>query len=263
MNSTNGTLFVVVAVVLTFALGMATFLTHYKFKSLVSGLMQSRVLVIGNEIQDNVEKSLSLGLSLQENNTLQGLIERELRSDDLITAIVLSDAAGAVLYSTEPAQQGKKIDKSWLKASSVSKKENWTVNERNAFVAGMPLKNNFGITLGNVALSYSKKPLERSMGIMGNVLQQSALLVLMIAVISASLLLVFAFSRYRKELLAAEEDLAVLIKDLDGVPHQHVQKPADNASPFMQQIHSFIFSVRSTAKEIDSASIPMTTPNSN
>ena len=258
MNSTNGTLFVVVAIVLTFALSMATFLTHYKFKSLVGGLMQSRVLIIGSEIQDNVEKSLSLGLSLHENNTLQGLIERELRSDDLLTSVVLFDPVGAVLYSTEPAQLGKKISTRWLKASVVTKNESWTANDHDAFVVGIPLKNNFGVTLGNVALGYSKKPLERCMGIVGNVLQLTALLVFMATTVSASSLLVFSFRSYRKELLNAEGDLVILIKDLEGIPHQLEQKQVGNLTPFMQQIQSFIFSVRSTSEEIDRASISIT-----
>lgn len=262
MNSINGTLLVVVTVVLTFALGMATFLTHYKFNSLVGGLMQSRVLVIGNEIKDNVEKSLSLGLSLQENNTLQGLIERELRADDLITSIVLFDAAGTVLYSTEPAQQGKKIDTLWLKSSRATKKDSWNANQSNAFVVGIPLMNNYGVTLGNVALSYSKKPLERCMGIIGNILQLTALLALMATAISAFLLLVGSFSRYRKQLLVAEDELTALLKDLDGVPHPRPQEPAVNSSIFMQKIYTFISSVRSATEEIDSASISITTPNS-
>jgi len=262
MNSTNGTLFVVVTVVLTLAIGMATFLTHYKFKSLVGGLMQSRVLIIGNEIQNNVEKSLSLGLSLRENNTLQALIERELRSDDLLTSILLFDTTGAVLYSTESAQQGTKADKLWLKASTTTSRESWLVSERNAFVAGIPIKNNFGITLGNIALSYTKKPLERCMGIIDNLLQVTALLLLLLTVISAFLLLVLAFTPYRKRLQAAEDDLALLIKDIDAVPHQPKHSDIDDPTPFLQRIREFIFSVRSAVSEIDAASTFIPTTNS-
>jgi hypothetical protein len=254
MNSTNDSLFVVAAIVLTFAVGMATFLNYYKFNSLVGRLMQSRVIVIGNEIQDNVEKSLALGLSLQENNTLQGLIERELRSDDLLKSITLFDTSGTVLYSTESLQQGKKIPEGWLKVSSHSPVENWQVADRNSLVAGLPIRNNFGVTLGQVALSYTRKPLDHCMGIIGNVLFQTALITLMISVTATFLLLGLSFRRYRNELLAAESELELLIKDLDGEVHRENRlHQGSSTSTFMNQISSFAITVRQTANAMDKA----------
>lgn len=253
MNSTNNNLFIVVAIVLTFAVGMATFLNYYKFNSLVGRLMQSRVIVIANEIQDNVEKSLALGLSLQENNTLQGLIERELRADDLLKSIILFDASGTVLYSTESLQLGKKVQNNWLKVSARAQKDNWFISGRESLVAGVPLRNNFGITLGHVAISYTKKPLEHCMGIIGNTLLQTAMIVLMIFGAVTFYLLVLAFRRYQQELLGAEAELSLLINDLDS---SHARKGVEHVatgSAFLQQIHIFSDSVRSTAVEIDKA----------
>lgn len=255
MNSTNNNLLIVVAIVLTFAVGMATFLNYYKFNSLVGRLMQSRVIVIANEIQDNVEKSLALGLSLQENNTLQGLIERELRADDLLKAITLFDATGKVLYATESLPPGQKVGKNWLKIAAKAQNNNWLVNERDSLVAGVPLRNNFGVTLGHVAISYTKKPLENCMGIIGNTLLQTALVVLMIFSVVTFYLLVLAFSRYRKELLCAEAELNLLINSLDGTLATKAQgESSAESSSFLQQIHSFTISVRTTADEIDQAS---------
>jgi sensor histidine kinase regulating citrate/malate metabolism len=254
MNSTNDNLFVVVAIVLTFAVGMATFLNYYKFNSLVGRLMQSRVIVIANEIQDNVEKGLALGLSLQENNTLQGLIERELRADELLKTITLFDATGTVLYSTESVQQGQKVDKTWLKTSIKASSDSWLVSERNSLVTGVPLKNNFGVTLGHVAIGYTKKPLEHCMGIIGNTLLQTALVVLMVFAAVTFYLLVLAFRRYRKELLNAESELTHLIKTLDGVTSKKEAEQFDAPSVFIQQVRSFTASVSSTAAEIDLAS---------
>ena len=249
MNSSKDTLFVVVAIVLTFAVGMATFLNYYKFNSLVGRLMQSRVIVIGNEIQDNIEKSLALGLSLQENNTLQGLIERQLRSDDLLKSIMLFDASGTILYSTDSMHRGKKVEKSWFKIASKAKTDTWKAADRNSFVAGLPIRNNFGVTLGHVALSYTRKPLEHCMGIIGNILLQTALVVLMITVAGGFALLVLAFRRYRKELLA------ILMRELDGEVHTASENQlSPSSSTFLKQIHSFILSVRSTANELDKAS---------
>lgn len=255
MKSTNDNLFVVVAIVVTFAVGMATFLNYYKFNSLVGRLMHSRVTVIGNEIQDNVEKGLALGLSLQENNTLQGLIERELRSDELLKAITIFDDAGTVLYSTESVQQGKTVAKSWLKAASSSGFENWKISDRSSLVAGLPIRNNFGVTLGHVALSYTRKPLEHCMGIVGNVLLQTALVVLMVTVSAAFALLVFAFRGYCRELTIAEDHLASLIRDLDGQvqPSLPPLNPATDGS-FLGVLGGFIATVRSTVAGIDAAS---------
>lgn len=257
MNSTNDNLLVVVAIVLTFAVGMATFLNYYKFNSLVGRLMQSRVIVIANEIQDNVEKSLALGLSLQENNTLQGVIERELRADDLLKSITLFDAQGTVLYATESVQQGQKVDKYWLKTAKNASNANWRVSDRNSLVAGVPLRNNFGVTLGHVAISYTNKPLEHCMGIIGNTLLQTALVVLMIFAALTFYLLVLAFRRYRRELLSAEAELTHLIKSLDGVHFKNESEQVATTSVFLQQIHAFTASVRTTANDIDLASTAM------
>jgi len=253
MNSTRDNLFVVVAIVLTFAVGMATFLNYYKFNSVVGGLMQSRVNVIANEIRDNVEKNLALGLSFQENNVVQGLIERELRADDLLKSIVLFDTAGTVLYSTESLQQRQKVDEGWLKCAEKSTKNSWFVSERESLVTGVPIRNNFGITLGYVAIKYSRKPLEHSMGIIGNILLQTSLLVLMFFVIVTFCLLLLTYNRYRKELLRAENELTLLVQSLDGA-HPATEPEQDDSGVFMRQIHAFSDSVRSAAEEIEQAS---------
>jgi hypothetical protein len=212
-------------------------------------------MVIGNEIQDNVEKGLALGLSLQENNTLQGLIERELRSDDLLKSITLFDAAGTVLYSTESMQQGKKIDTGWLPVASKSATGIWQIKDRDSLVAGLQIKNNFVVTLGHVALSYTRRPLEHCMGIIGNILWQTAMVVLMVTFSGAFALLVLAFRRYSKKLLTAEKELGLLLKELDGEPHtQSRNEDVTEPCVFLEQVKSFVLAVRSTADELDRAS---------
>ncbi len=53
--------FIVVALVVSFfAVGMAAFLNYFKYKSTISGIVKSRVLVIGRNIENSVQASLSV-----------------------------------------------------------------------------------------------------------------------------------------------------------------------------------------------------------
>ena len=96
--------FITVALVVSFfAVGMAAFLNYFKYKSTISGIVKSRVLVIGRNIENSVQASLSVGMQFMELGTMNALLTREKTSDRLIRGIDVFDHTGQIIYSTERA----------------------------------------------------------------------------------------------------------------------------------------------------------------
>src|SRR5215813_334316 len=77
--------FILVALVVSFfAVGMAAFLNYFKYKSTIGNIVKSRVLVIGRNIENSVQASLSVGMQFMEIGTMNALLSREKASDRLI-----------------------------------------------------------------------------------------------------------------------------------------------------------------------------------
>ena len=97
--------FIIVALVVSFfAVGMAAFLNYFKYKSTIAGIVKSRVLVIGRNIENSVQASLSVGMQFMELGTMNALLQREKASDRLIRGIDVFDQTGQILNSTERAR---------------------------------------------------------------------------------------------------------------------------------------------------------------
>ena len=79
--------FILVALVVSFfAIGMAAFLNYFKYKSTIGNIVKSRVLVIGQGIENSVQASLQLGMQFAELSQLPQLLARERLSDRLTAA---------------------------------------------------------------------------------------------------------------------------------------------------------------------------------
>jgi hypothetical protein len=149
--------FITVALVVSFfAVGMAAFLNYFKYKSTIGGIVKSRVLVVGRSIENSVQASLSLGMQFTELATLPSQMEREKASDRLIRGIDVFDDTGQIIYSTDQARVGSSVDRSWRDAAARAKSTEWNGESPQDYVAGISLKNNFDLTVGYLALRYSR-----------------------------------------------------------------------------------------------------------
>src|ERR1700687_902003 len=146
----------VALVVSVFAIGMAAFLNYFKYKSTIGGIVKSRVLVIGRGIENSVQASLSLGMQFADIATLPALLQREKAADRLILGIDVFDDAGHAIYSTEPTRVGLKVPAAWTSAAEHSKSTEWSADAPEEYIAGISLKNNFDLTVGYLAMRYSR-----------------------------------------------------------------------------------------------------------
>lgn len=197
--------FILVALVVSFfAVGMAAFLNYFKYKSTISNIVKSRVLVVGHGIEGSVQTSLQLGMQFAELSQLPQMLQREKSSDRLIRGIDVFDASGQVIYSTDRARVGQKVPANWITAAERSKATEWSTEAPNEFIAGISVKNAFDLTVGFLALRYSREEVERAAGTAGREILLAALLSFGAIVIVAPLALIIVIRRFERDLRSLE-----------------------------------------------------------
>jgi hypothetical protein len=201
--------FIVVAVMVCFfAVAMATFLNYYKYKSTFGKIVQSRLLVIGYGIDNSVQSSLALGLSFSELGMLPSLMEREKAADALLTGIDVFSSDGKLLYSTDASRVSSQVSAQWLEAATRGEAREWHSTTESELVTGISLKNNFDLTVGYLALRYTREYVEREVKRMGLEL----LLIGAIAFVAACLVvapaLILVLRRYEADMRAIAERIS-------------------------------------------------------
>jgi len=210
MKSTRSRFIWVAILVFLFATGMATFLNYYKYKSTFAQIVKSRLLVIGYGIENSVQTSLGLGMGFSELGALPDLMEREKAADKLITGIDVFDSAGKMLYSTDPARVGKAAPERWVaNATGIGAKgKEWQAEDEREFVAGISLKNNFDLTVGYLALRYTRDHVDANVEKMGWRLLLIGAVTFACASAFAALILMLILRRYERDMQAIGERIA-------------------------------------------------------
>ena len=197
--------FITVALVVSlFAVGMAAFLNYFKYKSTISGIVKSRVLVIGRNIENSVQASLSVGMQFMEIGTMNALLSREKASDRLIRGIDVFDHTGQVLYSTDRGRVGERVLVSWTDAAARAKTTEWALEGSDEYVAGISLKNNFDLTVGYLALRYSSDEVQRAARVAGREILLAAILSFIGIALIAPLALIVVIRRFERDLRTLE-----------------------------------------------------------
>lgn len=207
MKSTRSRFIWVAILVFLFATGMATFLNYYKYKSTFGQIVKSRLLVIGYGIENSVQTSLGLGMGFSELGALPDLMQREKAADKLITGIDVFDAAGKTLYSTDQDRVGKPAPERWV-ARATGKGDEWQAEDEREFVAGISLKNNFDLTVGYLALRYTRDHVDANVAKMGWRLLLIGAITFACASAFAALILGLILRRYERDMQAIGDRIA-------------------------------------------------------
>ena len=204
---TTYTRFIGVAIVVClFAVGMATLLNYYKYKSTVEKVVRDRVLITANTIDNSVESSLSLGMGFSELTMLPSLIERERVSDRLVSGIDVFDPTGKVLYSTAQDRIGKSVPEAWLSTAGRAKEE-WWVEEDRDHVAGIVVRNNFNLTVGYLAIRYDRAYVDRTVHAVGRNLAAIGAIAFVVVASLVSLALILILRRFSRDMEAIESHI--------------------------------------------------------
>lgn len=236
--------FILVALVVSFfAVGMSAFLNYFKYKSTINNIVKSRVLVVGRGIENSVQKSLQLGMQFAELSQLTQLMQREKASDRLVRGIDVFDTSGQIIYSTDRGRVGMKVPNSWTTNAERSKTTEWSTEEADAFVAGISVKNAFDLTVGYLAMRYSREEVERAAATAGREILLAALGAFAGIAIVAPLALIIVIRRFERDLRTLEAAASHL--------EDRAQPPPVTGSAFDKAIGHLRASLRDANKSLD------------
>ncbi|HET9580836.1 MAG TPA: hypothetical protein VFP44_23630 [Usitatibacter sp.] len=226
-----------------FAVGMAAFLNYFKYKSTISNIVKSRVLVVGRNIENSVQASLAIGMQFGELAQLSQLMQREKSSDRLVRGIDVFDTSGQVIYSTDHARLGQKVPAPWIGSAERSKSTEWSSDESDEYVAGISLKNAFDLTVGYLALRYSRDEVDHAAAAAGREILLAALGSFAGIAIVAPLALIVVIRRFERDLRTLEA-AATHLED-------RVPQPPPGGSAFDTSIGHLRASLRDANKALD------------
>ena len=234
--------FIIVALVVSFfAVGMSAFLNYFKYKSTISGIVRSRVLVIGRNIENSVQASLQVGLQFMELGTMNQLLAREKASDRLIRGIDVFDHTGQVIYSTDRARVGEKVPNAWIDSAARSKSTEWSTETSEEHIAGISLKNNFDLTVGYLAMRYSAEEVERAARVAGREILLASIISFLGIALVAPLALIVVIRRFERDLRALEAAAS------------HLEDRTDAPAPAGSAFDAAIGNLRTSLREANTA----------
>ncbi len=236
--------FILVALVVGFfAIGMSAFLNFFKYKSTFGEIVKERVLVVGRGIENAVQASLNVGLQFSELGTLPPLMQREMAADKLILGMDVFDPTGQVIYSTDPARIKREVPPGWQSAAQRSKSTEWSAVDGEEIIAGISLKNSFDLTIGYLAMRYSRVYVESASHAVGREILIASLVAFVIVALVTPLALIVVIRRFERDLQVLETAVTHLE---DSSP-----PPQTTGSAFDGAIAALRESLRGVKEELD------------
>ncbi len=207
MDSTKRNMVAVAVVVSGFAVGMAGLLNYFKYRSTANRLVAERLTVTGKSVETSIQNGLELGLQFSEMTTLPTTLERERAADPLIEGIDVFDTEGVMMYSTDRLRAARPAPGIWMNAARKAGKDTWFVDDDNDAAAGFALTNNFGLTIGYIALRFSDDRVREDAVRVARELALSAAGMFALAATLSSLALLGVMKRLGGDVSAAEQAL--------------------------------------------------------
>jgi len=210
VESTQRRMIIVAVLVCGFAVGMAGLLNYFKYRTTVHRIVTERILATGRSVEHSIQSSLLLGLQFGDIGTLPGTLERERATDDVIAGIDVFSTDGGVLYSTDRGRILHPAPTDWLAAAKKAEKADngtWFAEGAVESAAGISIENNFGLTIGYLALRYSNERVQQSTHAAGRQLAMASFAVFAIAAALSSFALLAVMRRLRRDVVAVESAL--------------------------------------------------------
>lgn len=148
--------FTLIALVLGFALGMASLLNFFKFEYTVRKLQSERIQTVAKEVDQAIQKNLAYSSALDGSGPLAQLVSQSLQADPLILSADIFGPEGQILFTSDARRSSLSLPKSWQAMAERSHRVDWLVQDSDAFVAGRSVTNSFGVKVATVALRYRR-----------------------------------------------------------------------------------------------------------
>lgn len=243
MEATRRRMILVAVLVTGFAVGMAGLLNYFKYRAVADRILTERLAFTGQQIEHSIRSSLALGLQLAELGMLPGTLQRLRATDDLLVGIDIFDTEGQPLYSTDQLRAARAVPRTWLEAAQrAGANQEWVVREDGEAAVGMDIQNEFGLTVGYVALRYSEARVRDAALQVGRQIALATLGVFVLAVSAASLAMLGVMNMLSSNARRLEDALR------SGDPGRAAA--AGRGGPFAQALKRFIETVRSAETQI-------------
>lgn len=245
MDSTQRRMIGVAVAVCAFAVGMAGLLNYFKYRSTASRLIEQRLTFTGKTIENSIQSSLSLGLQFGDLTTLPAMLQREQATDDLIVGIDIFDTEGQPLYSTDRLRATRAVPESWVGAARRAGKGEWVVHASEESAVGIALQNNFGLTIGYLALRYSEDRVRQAAQVVARDLAINSLGIFVVSATLASIALLAVMRGLGRDML----DIEGALRSGDPTRVAAIQQ----RGPFKHALRRFGDSVRAAESELAEA----------
>ncbi|MBS7700861.1 MULTISPECIES: hypothetical protein [unclassified Chelatococcus] len=159
------------AIIIGLAMALAAFMTISGVSTAYRDLIRSRMAMVAQDIANDINSALALGLRLPEQMTLPALLARQAMADPLTISIDVSDVDGMVLFSSSPARAGHPDGRA---------------EDKQAFRFDQPLVNDFGAPVGNVAIRFDGAAVARGLATIRAAAVQDALPIGLAAILAGS-----------------------------------------------------------------------------
>lgn len=245
MDSTQRRMIGVAVAVCAFAVGMAGLLNYFKYRTTASRIIEQRLTFTGKSIESSIQSSLSLGLQFGDLATLPAMMERERATDDLILGIDVFDTEGKPLYSTDRMRVNRPAPSAWVSAARKAGNHDWVVHSDEESAVGVVLQNNFGLTIGHLAVRYSEERVRAAAQTVAKDLALNALGLFVASATLASLALLAVMNRLGRDMLSVEGALRT-----DDPARADA---AGRRGPFREALRGFGATVREAEAELTEA----------
>lgn len=138
------------------ALACTQALTWWTARAVQQAQVMQRDSYLLHSLRTAAENYLAIGLSLDQMQALQGLIERERASFAQVQAIDIFNASGSLLYSTDLNALGSPVPAHWRERLADSTP--WSHEEAGQRQLGTRFDNDLGQAAGGIVLTVSASP---------------------------------------------------------------------------------------------------------
>jgi hypothetical protein len=140
-------------VVLITAVATTAVLAYFIYERTLSSLVNSRFEFIAKELRAQVQAGLDLGLPLGELENIRTLLRQHMGSDHALVSLSIVSARGVTLFDTEDSRVGEQVVVDWLEPRGKGVIEEPILLNRDQI--GVPLRTNYGKTVGGILLTVS------------------------------------------------------------------------------------------------------------
>ncbi|MEW5422385.1 hypothetical protein [Amorphus sp. 3PC139-8] len=146
-----------ISVILTVTAAVALFLLVIAMTRVLErgevALTEARIGFVLSDLDQTIERNLSLGLPLSELQPIERILERAVASNEEVLALEVLNPAGVAIYSTDRGAVGEPIPLEWQNA--IDNREGgrpWRVFYMSTLVVGTEIRNDFNQTAGWLVL---------------------------------------------------------------------------------------------------------------